>query len=278
MTRKHGFMEIKVAREIARQAQQMGVRHIQLAFGGEPTLHHKFIEIIHIFKEHGCHVELFTNGHFIDRELSEHIITSRLDMLNFSVDGFSKEVYESIRIPSKFMKVHENIQSFFKIRKQYNVNHPYIRLYITPQKKNLAEIRNKKYQSVFGKFVDGYYFNAPNNWTGSVDTPPINNKDRMLDNNRCLYLWVMMVVAYNGDVVPCPCDYDTKYVLGNIRDQTLSEIWNGTGLKKLRKSMCNSHVPKPRMCQQCLWRVATSSYKLLSKRILTEMRMFNHLR
>ena len=52
----------------------------------------------------------------------------------------------------------------------------------------------------------------------------------------CKFLWQSVVIAWDGRVVPCCYDYDTKLVLGDLRTSSLAEIWNSPAYVALRKA------------------------------------------
>jgi len=53
--------------------------------------------------------------------------------------------------------------------------------------------------------------------------------------NHCVVPWCQLNVNYNGDVHYC-ADY-TDYILGNIKDQPIKEIYNGDRANKFRKAI-----------------------------------------
>jgi MoaA/NifB/PqqE/SkfB family radical SAM enzyme len=73
--------------------------------------------------------------------------------------------------------------------------------------------------------------------------------DERLD---CPLPWIGTSVTENGDVTPC-CG-GTSMVLGNLREQSFDEIWNGGPYQKLRRTV-NSKNPLP-LCANCpaVWR------------------------
>ena len=66
----------------------------------------------------------------------------------------------------------------------------------------------------------------------------------------CYYLWKSFVIQWNGEVVPCCRDYDSKIVLGDVNKQTLLEIWNGKKLRKLRAEAIKGNF-KNGLCDNC---------------------------
>lgn len=76
---------------------------------GEPMLHPKLNELLHVLRHHGLHFRLSTNGSkfvSLDKDVLTH-----LDYLNFSVPGFSQNSYDRIH-KLDFQKVTANIEMF----------------------------------------------------------------------------------------------------------------------------------------------------------------------
>jgi radical SAM protein with 4Fe4S-binding SPASM domain len=59
-----------------------------------------------------------------------------------------------------------------------------------------------------------------------------------------------MTVTWDGDVVPCCFDYNKKLVLGNVSGSTLSEIWNDSPMKNLRREFIENKISNP-LCKNC---------------------------
>lgn len=67
-------------------------------------------------------------------------------------------------------------------------------------------------------------------------------------NSFCVLPWVHLNVQPNGNVYQCcMAPHDTP--VGNVKNNTLPEIWNDYSMKNIRKKMLNGIKPKP--CQRC---------------------------
>jgi len=64
----------------------------------------------------------------------------------------------------------------------------------------------------------------------------------------CILPWVHLNVQPNGDIYPC-CMAPYGDNIGNTKDDTLEEIWNGDAMKDIRKKMM--HGKRPSLCQRC---------------------------
>ncbi|UTV26936.1 radical SAM protein [Photobacterium atrarenae] len=66
--------------------------------------------------------------------------------------------------------------------------------------------------------------------------------------DKCFFPWIYMEVASNGDITPCHTFYDVP--LGNIYEQSVSEIWNGGHMKNFRHQLLRQGGLFP-ICGSC---------------------------
>jgi radical SAM protein with 4Fe4S-binding SPASM domain len=76
-----------------------------------------------------------------------------------------------------------------------------------------------------------------------------------LPNWACSQLWQRLFVLADGDVVPCCSGVaggNTKLcVLGNAYDDSISDIWVGARLEKIRELHKTGNSHKITMCAKC---------------------------
>ena len=60
-----------------------------------------------------------------------------------------------------------------------------------------------------------------------------------------------MYIGYNGDVLLCCMDWRRRVVLGNVRNQTLREVWHGEKYREYRRRQARNSVAGPRSCADC---------------------------
>lgn len=64
----------------------------------------------------------------------------------------------------------------------------------------------------------------------------------------CIIPWIHLNVNPNGRVLQC-CITDNSHELGNLRDASLSEIWNNESMRQLRLDLINGK--RPASCRKC---------------------------
>jgi radical SAM protein with 4Fe4S-binding SPASM domain len=63
---------------------------------------------------------------------------------------------------------------------------------------------------------------------------------------KCILPWVYLEIEQNGDVHPC-CQND--YILGKIKEEALTDIWNGDTMNQFRLSLLKDELPDS--CLSC---------------------------
>jgi radical SAM protein with 4Fe4S-binding SPASM domain len=69
-----------------------------------------------------------------------------------------------------------------------------------------------------------------------------------VSNSFCIMPWVHLHTWPNGNVFPC-CLADSDHPIGNVKKNTLEEIWNSPDLKKIRTELLKGD--KPSVCHRC---------------------------
>lgn len=66
-------------------------------FGGEPTVHGDFLEIVQLARSYGFQVQVFTNGiRLVDEDYCKKLCSMGIQV-NFSLDGTAPEIYRKLR-------------------------------------------------------------------------------------------------------------------------------------------------------------------------------------
>jgi radical SAM protein with 4Fe4S-binding SPASM domain len=71
----------------------------------------------------------------------------------------------------------------------------------------------------------------------NVDNLSTRHKDLLLDSSVfCIYPWTHMHAYPTGDAYPC-CMADMQFPVGNLRQNTIEEVWNDAPMKQIRTHM-----------------------------------------
>ncbi|MBU1136623.1 MAG: radical SAM protein [Nanoarchaeota archaeon] len=247
-----GTMDMKLYKKIIDNCVELKIDNITLSFFGEPLLDKTLIEKIKYAKRMGISVSFYSNASLLDKSWARKLIESKLDNITISLDGCTKETYERIRRGLKFDVVKNNILNLIKLKKKMGVNDPKIDLVIVELEENKKEI--KKFYKEWKNEVESINIINMRNWTGKINKKGTKESFHFNYKSKrkpCALIWQKMIVDWNGDVVLCADDWNHSTVLGNLKEQTIKEIWKGKKLKEIKEAHIKGEFWKVPVCSKC---------------------------
>ena len=230
-----GFMDFGLFKKIIDEAQDF-LFEANLAHRGESLLHPQLLEMITYAKERRLYTRLHTNGSLLSEKMAEEILGSGLDRLSFSFDGSDKETYEKFRAGGQFEKTVDNIVRFLEIKKRAKAKKPLTVIEViasSQEKRNDTSLIKNRLLTLFKNLgPSNLVIKQSHNWAGELNT----EKPRE-GYSLCSFPWNTLVIFWNGNVLPCPQDFFGRNVIGNIRNSSLQNIWNGERMITLRKKL-----------------------------------------
>ena len=242
MKREKGFMNDELFNKILKESIKYGIEEIHLQNFGEPLMDKTIFNKIKNTKERGIKkVILFTNGSLLNEETCNKLIKSGLDELFISFEGYSPEEYNKTRMGLDYNTTSNNIKNLYKIRKQQKSLSPKI-IINTVYDKTKKKYKNK-FCDEWNKFCDDIRFQTLHNWC--------NYNNKIVKNKFCQIPWSYMTILWNGNVVFCCLDYEGENIMGNIKEDTIREIWNGVKYKSIRKILLENKLNNIPLCARC---------------------------
>ena len=261
MTRKRGVMEWDVFTKVMDEIAPLGCS-ITLDVQGEPMLHPRCLDMVEYAKSNGCHVSLLTNATRLNEEAARRLIDLKLDRVVFSFDAIDKELYEKIRVKADFDKVFRNILRFVDLN--YQAGRPtFICASIILQEATVDHLQ--AYKEYFNALPVNTIFvsNLLNMSGGSEVSGEIDLTGKKAtpkaDWPICRVPWENLTVNWDGSVCNCPLDYNLSVPVGDVKKQTLQEIWNSEPVRAFRRAHLRHDYSgvetRGKLCSECncLW-------------------------
>jgi radical SAM protein with 4Fe4S-binding SPASM domain len=248
-TRPVGNMDFSLFRKIIDDAAHIGVQRVLLFVFGESLLHPQIIEMIRYIKDRGLAFHLTTNGELLDREMGEAILRAGVtsaDYVTFSILGFSATVHEQVMRGINHDRVLQNVLQFLESRKRLGINGPVIETVFYSIPENQHEL---------GPFLDYWSEVADHaiNGGNAVEAFIDQQQSRKCRARTCTQLWERMCILWNGDVAICGEDLDGEHLVGNMRDQSIRQVWQGEALAHIKRTHKEGQFEKISLCKFCDW-------------------------
>lgn len=227
---------------------------------GEPFLDKYLIKRLKLCNEKKIPTYFSCTPATMTVEKAEAAMENGLTVLKFSLDAMDDENIKKIRgKKANYDESIEKIMKIIQIKKKRNFKTVLVPCMISL--KNDEE--SKKLHKKFLKFWEPYDVFA---YVKSQDNRWLFEQDKNLKNHShyakqyCEYPWTSLTVMADGNVVPCTQISNNEIVLGNIKENTLEEIWNGKKYEEFRKMHISGNFTKNHKCQNSCDQVKLFEY------------------
>lgn len=186
----------------------------------DPTLHEK-IALVH---ELGLRSEVTTNGSLLDSVWATRLVTSGLQYLRVSLYDRDRDT------------ILANLRRFTLIRRTLQSETPSVHV------QTFGE-RDPRFRSC----SDSMGTTLLHNWSG-LESPDLN---AIADTKQvCPSPFYSLTVTWRGDVLPC-CVAPAGFVMGNLLNESLSDVWNGDKFRALRQLHLDRKRSSVAACASC---------------------------
>jgi MoaA/NifB/PqqE/SkfB family radical SAM enzyme len=240
MKRRQGIMDWGLYTKIVDECAALGIGHVRMHNYGEAFVDRTLPEKIAYAKSKGIpEVGVITNGSLLGPEVARAVVEAGLDAINISLDAAGKETFESTRLGLKYDRVIANVEGLVRIRRQLGRTRPKLILSFVRQDNSAEE---QAFIEHWSNFADKIHITALHNWAGTLA--------RRADVNfPCYRQWLTFTVLWDGRVSLCCADLDGHVILGDLRAQSIAEIWNGEAYRRVRREQLESGGPA--ICRNC---------------------------
>jgi len=226
---------------------------ISLNGAGEPLLNQRIIQMIQYAKRKGIFIDVYTNLQARDEDFLRALVRSGLDRFLISMEGTSKDVYESYRVNGSFERITDNICLLVqeKKRSQSTVS---IDLQFVVMKENEHQVEEVVpfaealgVDNLFLKpaflFQEGHNIEKVQKFIPQNERLTMYKKDgqelhwKGARRKACPELWVSSTILVDGSVAPCCFDYDGTVILGNVRKTSFRKIWRSQNYRRFRRKV-----------------------------------------
>jgi radical SAM protein with 4Fe4S-binding SPASM domain len=250
--------------------------HLRLQGFGEPFLNKDILTMVKYAKRRHIMVETISNGTLLDERLCQDILSSGLNKISVSLDGATKETYESVRLGANFNHVLENVKRIVDLRNETQA-HLRITVWTVLMKENVKEltklvalcatlgvdaisvqtvqykldvgISDKEQASFFSSYREVVNHQIDSAFREAQQLKlPITIQTLQRRTKLCDWPWSRIYVTWNGNVLPCCNIFDV--IMGNVFSEDFATIWNGDKYRSFRAQLSRGAV-LPLQCRGC---------------------------
>ena len=241
------------------------IKLIKLYSLGEPLLHPEIGAMVKRIKEADIcgQIEITTNGSLLSKETAEKLVDYGLDILRISVysveDEHCKYITKSAIKPDEIREKTLYLKEY-RDRKGKELPKIYAKMIDT------YSDENERFKQIWGDVVDVVGLDTPFQISigendvyeqlyrgGYAEKAHQQARDTNLYTTRkvCRYPFTHMTVRNDGRVVVCCADWLRETCVGDVKKNSLEEIWNSKELYDFRCNMLAKKGADIEACRKC---------------------------
>lgn len=248
--RSKGYMSLELFESTLIEAKRNGISLLRLYSTAEPTLHPEFDTIIALAKSMGFFIAVSTNGSFIDKHIDSLM---KVDLLQYSIEGWDKESYEKYRFPLKFEKIYKNVKMFYRERQRCGNGPKIVTNLLLTKKTDIPS-----YMNLWSEFIDQINVHPMLEATVYENKKFISCKaDTLIEEYfdfesqtkefYCSYPFNTVIVAFDGKIALCCNDFSAEMNIGHINDGIV-KIFNSPKMHTIRHEFISQNLDT---CKEC---------------------------
>ncbi len=245
------FMKLETFEKIVRDAASLGTHSVKLNWRGESTLNPLFPTMTRIVKDlahDSTFIDRLTNSNFNFKHDRDDIFEGLANQtkVKVSYDSFRRDVFETQRAGGDHALTTANIDRFYNWPGRDNTL--VIQAVRTSRNadEDIAGEARKRWPSALISIRDMV--------GGRVekDLSAITHRERdYSERQSCIQAHARLIFNHDGTAMACCPDIKEEIKLGNIRDMTVSEIFNSPTAKELRRDLLSLKAFERSPCKNC---------------------------
>jgi pyruvate-formate lyase-activating enzyme len=240
LTRRPRRMEDRVWRKIVDETRGLGITYRPFLIN-EPLADHRLAEIIrYIHQDPGARVEINSNGELLREERAIELLDAGVDIMRFSIDGFSEETFSRSRVGLDYGRTVERTTRFIELaRERGGVGHIEVRMIAMDYNEHEREAFVEYWTRVGAVAVitDLYL------WPWEPGVQPVRLP--------CKKVLKEMFFFVNGKATLCCWDSHERGVVGDVTREHVLDIWNGELNRRYRSLLERGRRDDLLLCSNC---------------------------
>ena len=255
--RYQGVLKLEIYKKIIDDLKDFkkNIKVLRLYKDGEPFLNKNLAEMISYAKSSNKvdYIDTTTNASLMTKERLKPVLDAGIDKINISIDGMNNETYESFtKTKLEFSEIIENVKWLYRNKGNTEV-------VVKIPADIINEKEKKEFFEVFGDYSDRIFVeNFAPCWpefdvekhTGVKITKGIYQQE-ITETNTCPYIFYSFSVNADGLVSSCFLDWKRKLIIGDVRVESMKEIWNSKKMNDLRIMHLEGKRKKIDSCGSC---------------------------
>ncbi len=240
LTRRPRRMADWLWKKIIDETRGLGVTYRPFLIN-EPLADHRLGEIMrYIRQDDTAQIEINSNGELMKEERAKEILDAGVDIIRFSIDGFSAETFSKSRVGLDYDLTVERVHRFVQLaRERGGARHVEVRMIAMDYNRHEHEpfVEFWTRAGAIAVITDLYV------WPWEPEVKPVQLPCKKVLKEMFFYV--------NGKATLCCWDSHERGVIGDATREHVLDIWNGELNRRYRGLLAEGKRRELLLCSNC---------------------------
>lgn len=254
-------MDVRAFDRLADQVGELGrIKSLNLYMMGEPFVNRALPDFVRIARQKNMadRITITSNGTLLTEAVSRRVIDAGLNYLRISIYGGDAKSYaRRTRGKIALDRVVENVARFRRLRDDMGAS---TFLYVKMINSGSPE-ENAQFLALFNGIGDEVMIEPVMNWNDPEEGDLAQlGRDRRLQGDYfaarkqvCPFPFYTLIVHADLRVSVCCVDWAKETVVGDLRQQTLAQVWRGAALRAFQLMQIERRAHENQACRNCTY-------------------------
>lgn len=241
----------KIVSDMKEFPQQVEV--LRLYKDGEPLINKRFIDMVRLARTENAakRIDTTTNASLLTKEKANLLADAGLSRINISIYGVNSSQYKDFsNTKAAFERIVENVKYFDEVSGDCEVLVKVSGDHLTADEKQL-------FLDIFGNHCDKIYIEHVMSCWPNFELGELVNDDYGIygqaieEVDICPYPFYSMSINSDGLVSLCFLDWSRELVIGDVRKESVRDIWRSEKMKKYQRMFLSGNRKGHPICGDC---------------------------
>jgi radical SAM protein with 4Fe4S-binding SPASM domain len=197
-------------------------------------------------------IDTTTNASLLNKEKGRALVEAGLDRINISIYGTTNEHYKNFSgVKLEFERILENVKEFYDVRGNCE-------MLVKINGDTLTSDEKEIFLDTFGNYTDKIYIEHIMSCWPEFELRGVQVNDQkglygqeIEEVDVCPYPFYGMAINSDGLVSTCFLDWGRKLIIGDVKENSVEEIWSGKKMRSFQKMFLEGHRKKHPVCGGC---------------------------
>ncbi len=240
--KEHAYvdMDFDLYRKGINECAANNLYSIRLSWRGESTLNPMLIDMIEYARKAGIkEISLLSNGSALSKDFDMKLIKAGLDYITISIDSL-REHYNNLRTPLSFDDIYRKVKQLYELKERFGKGFPKVKVQGIYE---YTKGKLREYYEMFKPITDNISFNIKHDY----HLRSVEQDEEVV----CQFLWQRITITSTGLIPVCIADWDIDIPIGNLKENTIKEVWLGEKMESLRRLHMEKRRLEMKPCRTC---------------------------